>query len=499
VTGSTGATGSLQATPLQVELATGSPTASSQIGLTIVDCTGYEAVLVNEGAQPGANDPAWQSCTTTPAATAYQLQAGGGYHSLHVWAKDNQGSVTQTSADVGVVRGPQMFVTGTTFTCALISGAVECWGDNAIGEMGQGTFSATPVSTPTIVPGLGSNVDMIAGGPASATACALQSGQVYCWGYDSTDQTGAAATQTCGSYPCSTSPQLVQLGGSPLSNVTSIYGGASHFCATVQDQSVVCWGFEGIGALGNGATNGMTPPVALNLSPSPAIVLGAGSNLTCFSVGGSLECAGFDYDVPADSSEALLGTTGTDGIQTCEYGYTCAPAPIAPAAVTQPTLPDEIALGLSVACMRFGGTVYCWGENSFGQLGNDTFTNSTVEVQVPLPGSADLVVAGAHHACARLTTGEVVCWGLNDAGQLGFQTNQIGGAGALVSSYPQIVPGLGRVAGLSAGRYQTCAALDSEIACWGTDQADTLLGQGKDTCASGPCSYTPVSIPVTFP
>jgi alpha-tubulin suppressor-like RCC1 family protein len=419
---------------------------------------------------------------------------GGGYHSLHVWGIDVHGSVTQQSADVGVVLGPQMFALANASSCMLIAGAVECWGDNTYGQLGIGNASTTPVSVPTLVPGLESNVDQLSGGPASNSVCALQSGKVYCWGDNSFDDLGYATTAMCNGKPCSPSPQPVQFEGADLDNVTAIVGGANHTCATIAGQSSVCWGQDGIGQFGNGAISPtLSFPVAVSL-PESAAVAGAGTNVTCYVLGGTqLGCSGYDFAFGSEAI-ALLGATAT-GLETCEYGYSCLPAPEPPQAVTQSAFPDNLALGLSMLCMRFGGEVDCWGDGQYGQLGNATTNGSATEETVFLPAAADFAAAGAHHGCARLTTGELVCWGLNDAAQLGVKTGATCTSNASCSTYPLIVPGLGRVADVAAGRYQTCAALDSGVVCWGGDMSDLMLGQGQDTCAQGPCSYTPIKIP----
>jgi alpha-tubulin suppressor-like RCC1 family protein len=71
------------------------------------------------------------------------------------------------------------------------------------------------------------------------------------------------------------------------------------------------------------------------------------------------------------------------------------------------------------------GAVYCWGYNYYGELGNNSTTNSDVPVQVVgvegtgfLSGSAS-IAAGGFHTCAVTTTGRIDCWGWNNKGQLG--------------------------------------------------------------------------------
>ena len=83
-----------------------------------------------------------------------------------------------------------------------------------------------------------------------------------------------------------------------------------------------------------------------------------------------------------------------------------------------------IDVGNSHSCaVILDHTVYCWGLNSSGQLGNDTVGVSSVPVLVPEITDADSVSAGSEHTCARLLNGRIKCWGANDRGQFGDGSN----------------------------------------------------------------------------
>ena len=144
-----------------------------------------------------------------------------------------------------------------------------------------------------------------------------------------------------------------------------------------------------------------------------------------------------------------------------------------------------LALGSYHTCsVRFDGRVLCWGGNQQGQLGDGTTDARTSPVRVPLPdASVVALAAGFRHTCAALTTGEVYCWGENTDGQVSPD------AGSIVTS-PVRVPLEGvdfhGVNGLAAGEYHTCAALaDGRIVCWGSHRQGQL-GVGPDSIASGP-------------
>ena len=143
------------------------------------------------------------------------------------------------------------------------------------------------------------------------------------------------------------------------------------------------------------------------------------------------------------------------------------------------------------------GGVDCWGDNSFGRLGNNTTTNS--ETPVAVVGVSDSgtlsgvtsVSVGYDSTCATLSTGGVDCWGYNRDGELGNNTTtqeptpvavvDVGNTGAFLSG----------VASVSVGVESACAALTTGgVDCWGSN-IDGDLGLGNTTTTN---SETPVAV-----
>ncbi len=125
----------------------------------------------------------------------------------------------------------------------------------------------------------------------------------------------------------------------------------------------------------------------------------------------------------------------------------------------------SIAAGGGHTCsVTHRGAVKCWGWNSEGSLGNGTFTESNLPVDVSgLSSGVAAITAGGSHTCALTTAGGVLCWGANDVGQLGdgTTTNQ---------NRPVPVIGLeSGVLGIAAGSGYTCALIASGVKCWGAD------------------------------
>lgn len=138
-----------------------------------------------------------------------------------------------------------------------------------------------------------------------------------------------------------------------------------------------------------------------------------------------------------------------------------------------------IVTGDEHACMLLPtGTVRCWGQNEFGQLGMG-HTRPVEFAQysdVALDGAAVDIVAGRFHTCALLEDGAVQCWGANEYGQLGHahrdaigDDESVAAAGAVRLSEPAVE--------ISAGLLHSCAVLDSGAKrCWGADDNGVEFG-----------------------
>jgi alpha-tubulin suppressor-like RCC1 family protein len=185
-----------------------------------------------------------------------------------------------------------------TYTCALTGeGGVKCWGDNADGELGNG--SNTNSSTPVDVTGLTSGVTAIAAGPDHA--CAVTSGGgVKCWGHSTGLENGSTFTSS------------VPVGVSALaSGITAVSVGNAYSCALTNAGGVKCWGNNTSGQLGNGSTEPEVGPVDVAGLSSAVRAIAAGESATCalMSTGG-VKCWGGTYgNTPVDISGLTGGAT----------------------------------------------------------------------------------------------------------------------------------------------------------------------------------------------
>lgn len=161
-----------------------------------------------------------------------------------------------------------------------------------------------------------------------------------------------------------------------------------------------------------------------------------------------------------------------------------------PIGIVPPTVPvatQALVTSLSAYCaLSTGGSAYCWGSNSFGQLG----TNDQLSRDVPTPVLGGLtfesIAGGNGHVCGLTTNGEAYCWGRNDRGQLGDGTTT-------TRPVPGLVSGGLTWRQLGLGTITTCGLTDAgEAYCWGIGERN---GDGTATQRNTPF---PVALPVAF-
>ena len=132
-----------------------------------------------------------------------------------------------------------------------------------------------------------------------------------------------------------------------------------------------------------------------------------------------------------------------------------------------------IAAGDDSACaITLAGAVFCWGDNSVGELGNGSTVNSNVPVAVMgLSSGVKAVSVGTQYACAILMDGTVDCWGDNTSGELGNGTQ-------MISLVPGPVTGLGGVTSSRTGWFAACAVSMGAVMCWGNNSYGELGNGG---------------------
>lgn len=244
---------------------------------------------------------------------------------------------------------------GRDHACALANdGTVWCWGSNASGKLGRGTFGGPESSIPVQVQGL-SGVQVVVA--ARTHTCALKVDKtVVCWGGNFDGQLGIGLS---GGGNDRNVPTVVP----GLTDVVTISANAHHTCATKTDKSVWCWGGNASSQLGVGDAVDRTVPT--RLTGFSAEVAVAGSTFSLARSGGAIFT--FGSNTNSELGRGAVGTSPT-------------PAPIV--GLDQVTFAD---VGYSHACVVRQAAITCWGDNGSGQLGLGDKANRAVPVTVTLP------------------------------------------------------------------------------------------------------------------
>ena len=179
---------------------------------------------------------------------------------------------------------------------------------------------------------------------------------------------------------------------------------------------------------------------------------------------------------PTTAAPAPTTAAPTTAAPTTAAPTTAAPVPTTTAAPEEDSVVD-VAAGVRHSCALYAsGTVWCWGENAKGQLGNGEQSSnaySTVPVRVLGIDDAVAIAAGWEHSCAVHGTGEVSCWGDDTNGELGD------GEIRDFQATPSKVVSINDAVSVSAGHWHTCALHESgRASCWGSDH-DGQLGNGS--------------------
>jgi alpha-tubulin suppressor-like RCC1 family protein len=303
------------------------------------------------------------------------------------------------------------------------------WGNNREGQLGIGSTANSHVPVAIANSATLPGVTAIAAGRKFSLAL-LKNGTVLAWGANEEGQLGNGKTAKV------TSPATVK----GLSGVTAIAAGDEFGLALLSNGTVMAWGAGGEGQLGNGKKNKATAPVAVKgLGGVTAIAAGGEFALARLSTGkvmawGSNQSA--QLGAPPEIKHIGEGETEEVEIEDSDV----------PVEVQSLSGVTSVAAGAEHSLALLGnGEVMAWGGNGADQLGNGTTGGrSSIPTAVQGLGGVTAITAGVHHSLAILSGGSVVGWGYNPDGQLGNGSN-------LNSPLPVAVSGLGQVAGIAGG------------------------------------------------
>jgi len=411
----------------------------------------------------------------------WTMVAAGGAHTCglsagvaYCWGDNAQGQAA--GMDGGIIEKPQAvsfgiaspppftkIAAGGSHSCALGEGQLFCWGDDRFLGLGAS------VNVATRIPGEWSDVAL-----GADFGCAIGADGVMCWGSNDDAQAGLPMTNG--------QPTPRMIAGLPSGTVLSLEAGSDNACAVIATTGGLtgelwCWGD---GKILGGARTVATAPTRLG-SDTAWTRAAVGDTEICGLLRGNAYCWG-------ETGSGLLGA-----------GLWTEDRPQADATNLGPA--DEIDLrtrppGTSAdhfACMRTGGELRCWGDNSYGELGLGVASWFPTPVEVPAPTGRRWahVRSGSDHSCAILDDGSVQCWGRNDSGSVDPDKprgrDQPCTTAACDVATPVVAP-VPMADEVMAGVDFTCARTNDTIRCWG-DNRDNRLG-APNVPGYGPTTLT---------
>jgi hypothetical protein len=335
-----------------------------------------------------------------------------------------------------------LMAAGAHSTCAVRNDtSLWCWGSNTYGQL---RLSGT---SNRLIPTEVSGTSWAAVACGQTDACAIRTdGTLTCWGNNGSGQLGATTT--------SAEPRT-EVPGGPWQSISP---GAYQSCAIQVDGTLWCWGDNTNGQLGTGNT------VATS---APTQVAGTGWSQVSTSF----------YHTCATKQDGTLWCWGLNA--NLELADSSIQSHMLPGQVSGNDW-TQVVTGLYHTCaIKHDKSLWCWGGNTAGQLGNSSTpvlvqgSQGGVSIPLQVTGVWNSISAGMAHTCGIMSDLSMWCWGDNSSGQLGDGTQ-------ISASAPRAVTVAGQAwASVSAGSAHTCAlATDSTLWCWG-DNSDGQLGTGS--------------------
>lgn len=339
-------------------------------------------------------------------------------------------------------------------------GTVWAWGNNGNGRLGDGTTTARSVPVSVSVPGVPPKLVKAVAAGDDFTLALKDDGTVWAWGNNDKGQLGNGTTTA------SAIPVQVSL----LSGISAIAAGFDHALALQDNGNVWAWGNNDTGQLGDGTT-------AFSTTPVPVIpLLGL---VKAFS-------AAYKYNIALLKDGTIWAwgknSNGQLGNNTITDSFALVPV-LGLYNVTAISAGYDHAVAIMDELTAF--SVWTWGNNDKGQLGNGTLTDSSLPTKILGFSKASTVAAGFDHTVIVNNDGTVWACGNNDKRQLGD--------GTIISrTTPVQASGVSGVLAVAAGNGNTLALKkDATVWAWGNN-SDGQLGNGTT-------SESAIPGPVTFP
>ncbi|RMA45774.1 hypothetical protein CI601_04595 [Bifidobacterium sp. wkB344] len=404
--------------------------------------------------------------------------------------------------------------TGYSHSLAVGSnGYAYAWGDNQYGQLGNNSTNNSTVPALVRDPADPTNTSQglkavqVSTGYSHSLAVG-SNGYAYAWGDNQYGQLGNNSTNN------STVPALVRDPADPTNTsqglkAVQVSTGYSHSLAVGSNGYAYAWGDNQYGQLGNNSTNNSTVP-ALVRDPADPTNTSQGLKAVQVSTGYSHSLAvgsnGYAY-AWGDNQYGQLGNNSTNNSTV-------------PALVRDPADPTNTSQGLKAVQVSTGyshslavgsnGYAYAWGDNQYGQLGNNSTNNSTVPALVRDPADptntsqglkAVQVSTGYSHSLAVGSNGYAYAWGDNQYGQLGNNSTNNSTVPALVrdpADPTNTSQGLKAVQVSTGYSHSLAVGTDGGNTAWGDNQYGQLGNDGIPTGENNSKAKSPVPAPVVL-
>ena len=362
------------------------------------------------------------------------------------------------------VSGWKSVSVGNSFVCAIsLNDLAYCWGYNSYGQLGNNstTNSSVPVAVDASGVLSGKTIKAISAGTSHVCAIASDN-QAYCWGWNALGQLGNNST-TNSSVPVAVDTSGVLSG----KTIIGIASGGVHTCVIASDNQAYCWGGNYDGQLGDNSTTQSDTPVAVYTS---GVLAGKTTK--------SISAYSFSTCVIASDNQAYCWGGNYDG-QLGDNSTTSSPIPVA--VYTSGVLSGKTILlitagGGHVCTIASDNLAYCWGSNSgtYGEIGDGSGISTPIPVDVDTSGTlSGKTVKYIASYCLVASDYNAYCWGDNNYGQLG--NNSTTGSHSPVAVYKSGALNNKTVKSIASYYGDACViASDNQIYCWGRNNYGQL-------------------------
>ncbi|HJN55035.1 MAG TPA: hypothetical protein QF646_01445, partial [Candidatus Poseidoniales archaeon] len=501
------------------------------------------------------------------SASSYHTCIIDAVRDLYCWGEGNYGQVgdgafSDRQTPVRIELSGQQVVdvdTNQANTCVILANdSVQCWGRNHRNQVSL-TLPSNGISTPVEVPVIGTSAPVEVHAGAQTSCARFEDGSVECWGEKSF--VGDSNTLSTNGH--------VQLDFGAGRTATDIDLKQNTGCAVLDDGTVKCWGQNtNQQAQGSGGGQVRVPAnphdLGVELNGDVIQVVTDSDHSCAMDSSGAVACWGKKYNANNQQAQLLDASRYPDGMPdfvrlfSASYGvdtsgnvwllaFRSSSQPTSPVTsgamvaqhdrqvvldtdiltvslsssgldstspayvtveVKEPIRTVKIVAGDTSYCaLASDGTIRCWGDNRYGQLGTGDQTdighksadtgNNLAALDFGASARATDVAFGDAHGCALFEDGTVRCWGANGHGQLGIGSttpHYLPAPPVDLGTHPDGGPYTATA--ITAGSYHTCALLsDGKIKCWGHNSYGQL-GQGHSDTIGNEAGEMGDSLPV---